>query len=242
MCTSCRGVRGFSPGKILKTKNAGEAISGHFAKRFKVSNLPELIPYCSCFRRESPHLFFLLNVFEHNIRLKWLCHGSYAEKYLMPMWIMRFRLRHQRVKYAVDKMGRLNETYLRRWKVEFWSIFYQLQTFGDHSLPENKFWNLKTGSLQAGISNAKLEKVNWSSSHQRILCANHVVFAQQDSIKLERTCEHERSRKGVTAATLDPPPPPASIIIIKTERAKWARKKKQQQHFVSFSRKSRVNR
>ena len=48
-----------SPGEILKTKTAGEAISDHFAMRIKVSNLPELCLQCicRCFGGESPHLF-----------------------------------------------------------------------------------------------------------------------------------------------------------------------------------------
>ena len=39
--SSCRVVRGASPGEILKTKNAGEAIRS-FCNAIKVSNLPEL--------------------------------------------------------------------------------------------------------------------------------------------------------------------------------------------------------
>ena len=74
MCTSCRGVRGSSPGKILKTKNAGEAISGHFAKCLK-SQIYLNYAYLQLFqRRKSPFTFF-----------------RYAEKYIMPMWILRIR-------------------------------------------------------------------------------------------------------------------------------------------------------
>ena len=53
------GVHGFSPWKKMKTKNAGEAKSGHFAKRLK-SQIYLNLPVCSCFRGESPHLFFSL--------------------------------------------------------------------------------------------------------------------------------------------------------------------------------------
>ena len=50
--SSCRVVHGGwgggegSPGEILKTKTAGEAISDHFAMQIKVSNLPELCLQC----------------------------------------------------------------------------------------------------------------------------------------------------------------------------------------------------
>ena len=43
------------PGEILKTKNVGEAISGHFAMRLK-SQIYQNYAYL-CFRGESPHLF-----------------------------------------------------------------------------------------------------------------------------------------------------------------------------------------
>ena len=72
MWTACKGggVQGSSPGIILKTKNAGEAISGHFAKRLKSQiYLTYHMPICSWFRGESPHYFFLLNVFKHRIEV-----------------------------------------------------------------------------------------------------------------------------------------------------------------------------
>ena len=48
-------VRGSSPGEILKTKNVGEAIAGHFAVRLK-SQIYLNYAYL-CFIGESPHLF-----------------------------------------------------------------------------------------------------------------------------------------------------------------------------------------
>ena len=57
-----------STGKKMKTKNAGEAIAGHFAKRFKVSKLPELCLFAAVSEEKVPiYFFFLLNVFEHKI-------------------------------------------------------------------------------------------------------------------------------------------------------------------------------
>ena len=53
-CVPLVGVS--STGKKMKTKNAGEAISDHFAKRFKVSKLPELCLFAAV--SESTHLFF----------------------------------------------------------------------------------------------------------------------------------------------------------------------------------------
>ena len=64
-CTSsCRVVRGASPGEILKTKNAGEAISGHFAMRLK-SQIYLSYAYLQIFQsRKSPFIPCCLNVFE----------------------------------------------------------------------------------------------------------------------------------------------------------------------------------
>ena len=62
--SSCRMVRGASPGEILKTKNAGEAISGHFAMRLK-SQIYLNYAYLQIFqRRKSPFIPCCLNVFE----------------------------------------------------------------------------------------------------------------------------------------------------------------------------------
>ena len=63
--SSCRVVRGgASPGEILKTKNAGEAISGHFAMRLK-SQIYLNYAYLQIFqRRKSPFIQCCLNVFE----------------------------------------------------------------------------------------------------------------------------------------------------------------------------------
>ena len=64
-------LQGGTPGTILKTKNAGEAISGHFAKRLK-SQIYLNYAYLQLFqRRRSPfiYFFFLLNVFEHKIEV-----------------------------------------------------------------------------------------------------------------------------------------------------------------------------
>ena len=62
--SSCRVVRGASPGEILKTKNAGEAISGHFAMRLK-SQIYLNYAYLQIFqRRKSPFIPCFLNVFE----------------------------------------------------------------------------------------------------------------------------------------------------------------------------------
>ena len=60
----CRVVRGAFPGEILKTKNAGEAISGHFAMRLK-SQIYLNYAYLQIFqRRKSPFIPCFLNVFE----------------------------------------------------------------------------------------------------------------------------------------------------------------------------------
>ena len=49
----------------MKTKNAGEAISGHFAKCLK-SQIYLNYGYLQLFqRRKSPFICFLLTVFEH---------------------------------------------------------------------------------------------------------------------------------------------------------------------------------
>ena len=62
--SSCRVVRGASPGEILKTKNAGEAISGHFAMLSK-SQIYLNCAYLQIFqRRKSPFIPCFLNVFE----------------------------------------------------------------------------------------------------------------------------------------------------------------------------------
>ena len=54
---------------VLKTKSAGEAISGHFSKRWK-SQIYLNYAYLQLFqRRKSPFNFFLLNVFEHKIEV-----------------------------------------------------------------------------------------------------------------------------------------------------------------------------
>ena len=52
------------PGEILKSKNAGEAISGHFA--MKVSNSPELCLFADVAEEnlKLPIYSMLLNVFE----------------------------------------------------------------------------------------------------------------------------------------------------------------------------------
>ena len=64
--SSCRVVRwgGGAPGEMLKTKNAGEAISGHFAMRLK-SQIYLNYPYLQIFqRRKSSFIPCFLNVFE----------------------------------------------------------------------------------------------------------------------------------------------------------------------------------
>ena len=62
--SSCRVVRGASPGEILKTKNAGEAISGHFAMRLR-SQIYLNYAYLQIFqRRKSPFIQCFLTVFE----------------------------------------------------------------------------------------------------------------------------------------------------------------------------------
>ena len=62
--SSCRVVRGASPGEILKTKNAGEGISGHFAMRLQ-SQIYLNYAYLQIFqRRKSPFIPCCLNVFE----------------------------------------------------------------------------------------------------------------------------------------------------------------------------------
>ena len=62
--SSCRVVRGASPGEILKTKNAGEAISGHFAMRLQ-SQIYLNYAYLQIFQRtKSPFITCCLNVFE----------------------------------------------------------------------------------------------------------------------------------------------------------------------------------
>ena len=64
--TSSRVVRGASPGKILKTKNAWEAISGHlqYAHDKSLSNLPELCLFADVSEEKVPIYSMLLNVFE----------------------------------------------------------------------------------------------------------------------------------------------------------------------------------
>ena len=59
-----------SPWKKLKTKSAGEAISGYFSKRWQ-SQIYLNYAYLQLFqRRKSPFIiFFLLNVFEHKIEV-----------------------------------------------------------------------------------------------------------------------------------------------------------------------------
>ena len=58
------GGGGGAPGEILKTKNAGEAISGHFAMRLK-SQIYLNYAYLQIFqRRKSPFIPCFLNVFE----------------------------------------------------------------------------------------------------------------------------------------------------------------------------------
>ena len=70
--SSCRVVRGTSPGEVLKTKNERKAISGHFAMRLK-SQFSLNYAYLQMFQRRSfppprppPPLIYsmLLNVFE----------------------------------------------------------------------------------------------------------------------------------------------------------------------------------
>ena len=54
--SSCREIRGTSPVEILKTKNAGKAISGHFAMRLK-SQIYLNYAYLQMFqRRKSPFI------------------------------------------------------------------------------------------------------------------------------------------------------------------------------------------
>ena len=55
---------GGTPGEILKTKNAGEAISGHFAFAIKISNLPALCLFADVSEEKVPIYSMLLNVFE----------------------------------------------------------------------------------------------------------------------------------------------------------------------------------
>ena len=81
--------------------------------------------------------------------------------------------------------------------------------------------------------------VEASSSHQRILWANHVVFAQKDSIKLERICEHESSSKGFTAAALEKQ---THLLSFYKYRASEASEKIQQRFVSFFSKKNRVDR
>ena len=62
--SSCRVVRGASPEEILKTKNAGDAISGHFAMQLQ-SRIYLNYAYLQIFqRRKSPFIPCCLNVFE----------------------------------------------------------------------------------------------------------------------------------------------------------------------------------
>ena len=53
-CISLVGGSEVVPRNILKTKNAREAISGHFAKRFKVSNSPELCLFAAVSEEKVP--------------------------------------------------------------------------------------------------------------------------------------------------------------------------------------------
>ena len=62
--SSCRVVRGATPGEILKTKNAGEAILDHFAFAIKISNLPELCIFADVSEEKVPIYSMLLNGFK----------------------------------------------------------------------------------------------------------------------------------------------------------------------------------
>ena len=62
--SSCRVVRGGSPGEILKTKNAGEAISGYFAMRLKFQIYLNYAYLQIFHRRKSPFIPCFLNVLE----------------------------------------------------------------------------------------------------------------------------------------------------------------------------------
>ena len=66
--SSCMGVRGASPGEILKTKNAGKAISGHFAILLKSQNLPELCIFADVSEEKVSIYSMLLNVFVSRTR------------------------------------------------------------------------------------------------------------------------------------------------------------------------------
>ena len=58
------GGGGGTPGEILKTKNAGEAIPGHFAVANEISNLPELCLFADVWEEKVRIYSMLLNVFE----------------------------------------------------------------------------------------------------------------------------------------------------------------------------------
>ena len=62
------GVRGPSPWKILKTKNTGEAICGHFAmqlKSYDYLNLPEFSLFLAVSEKKVT-ICMLLSVFKYN--------------------------------------------------------------------------------------------------------------------------------------------------------------------------------
>ena len=88
-----------------------------------------IMPICSCFKGENPHLFFLLNVFEHKIEV-----------------IMSWQICREVPKCLCGSCASDCD-----------------------SLPENNFWNLKTGCLQVGISNSKLGKVICSRDVEAVL-------------------------------------------------------------------------
>ena len=109
--TSFRRVQLYSPRKILKTKNAGEAISGHFAKRFKVSNLPELCLFAAVSEEKVPINFFLLNVFEHKIEviMSWQICREVLNAYVDPAYQPENKFRNLKTGSFQSKAG---ESYL----------------------------------------------------------------------------------------------------------------------------------
>ena len=187
MRTSCRGVRGSSPGKNLKTKNAEEAITDHFAKRFKVSNLPEFCLFAAVSEEKVP------------IYISLKCLWTYKIEVIVSMQICRKVLNAY-----VDPA-------------------YQIAT---------AFWNLKTGSLQEGISNAKLEKVICSRDVEAVLIK---WFYEQTMLSLHKTIQsnwkgYANMRVPVKGLRLLPWNKPIYYQFTNTERvkrAKRAREKKQ---------------
>ena len=101
---------------------------------------------------------------------------------------------------------------------------------------ENKFWNLKAGSLQVGITNEKLEKVICSRGSEAFLIKG---FYEQTMLSLHKKIQSNwkgYANMRVPIKVLRLLPWTKTTIVILQIPSEWSeRGKKSQQHFVSFS-------